>query len=83
MKTFALPCGNVWLRASLALTRLLITWRIPIPGHGDIGPFATFASPAQQPASTSASLRRPNARRTPPSSGAVRPLPPARTHQRC
>ncbi|MFD6967872.1 hypothetical protein [Streptomyces sp. NPDC059949] len=83
MKISSLPRGNLWLRASLALTRLLITWRIPIPGLADIGPFATFGALAQQPASTSTSPRRPPTRRTPPHAGAVRPLPPARAHRRC
>lgn len=39
-------CGDLWLRMSLELTRLLLTVRVPPPGLRDIGPFATFNTPS-------------------------------------
>ncbi len=38
--------GDLWLRMSLELTRLLLTVRVPPPGFRDIGPFATFNTPS-------------------------------------
>lgn len=38
--------GDLWLRVSLELTRLLLTVRVPPPGFRDIGPFASFSTPS-------------------------------------
>lgn len=38
--------GDLWLRVSLQLTRLLLTVRVPPPGFRDIGPFASFNTPS-------------------------------------
>ncbi len=86
MKIPSLPRNDAWLRACLALTRLLITCRIPVFGFGDAGPFATFSSPfrpSHPSAFTTPPARRSSARKSPPNLGAVRPLPPAGTHRRC
>ncbi|MFJ9967201.1 hypothetical protein [Streptomyces avermitilis] len=45
MTRFSLS-GDLWLRVSLGLTRLLLTVRVPPPGFRDIGPFATFDTPS-------------------------------------
>jgi hypothetical protein len=39
--------GDLWLRISLELTRLLLTARVPLPGFQDTGPFATFRPPSR------------------------------------
>lgn len=70
-----------WLRLCLALSRLMVTCRIPACGISDTGPWATFA-PAHRPAATTApsSRRRSAARRSPTNST----VPAARrAHRRC
>lgn len=50
MKVLRPLSGDLWLRISVALARLLLTWRAPLPGFGDAGPFATFSTPARHEA---------------------------------
>ncbi|MFE2639425.1 hypothetical protein ACFXKF_32480 [Streptomyces scopuliridis] len=33
-----------WLRVSIVLAHLLLAGRVPLPGFGDMGPFASFNS---------------------------------------
>ena len=47
MKVFRPLSSDRWLRISVALARLLLTWRAPLPGFGDAGSFATFSTPAR------------------------------------
>ncbi|WP_405893446.1 hypothetical protein OG612_29465 [Streptomyces sp. NBC_01527] len=42
MKILPPPIGDLWLRISMALARLLLASRVPLPGVCDTGPFATF-----------------------------------------
>ncbi|MFF9076092.1 hypothetical protein ACF1A9_27950 [Streptomyces sp. NPDC014872] len=50
MKVLPSLSSDLWLRVSVALARLLLTWRAPLPGFGDPGPFAAFSTPARHEA---------------------------------